>query len=556
MTVSRPLGRLLSLSFSLCVFCIQPLAAQNDLKASDAAPGGLVLKRTVRNVVLDVVVTGPNRKPVLGLAEADFAVTEDGAPQQILSFEPHDLNSAPDYVPPDVPELPPNTFVNVSSGPERGPLNVILYDMINTSMSDQAALRGQFLRFIRNKPLGMRFAVFVLYNDLQLIQGFTADENQLLAVLDSRKTWPKVPGNPNPNTTLSGLAGVAHFLAGLPGRKNLIWLTGAIPNSFLSATMVSKAEMHSDVRETMDTLARGQIAVYPIDIRGMVGANASGHSGSVYGAYATEDELADETGGRAIYNSNSVTGALAEVTETGSTYYTLSYAPTRKEYDGKLRRIHVTLNKPGYQLAYRRSYFGDDPDHPHERGAQQPADTLVANMQHGAPMAHEVFFSAHIHSAGAVAKATTEQMSHVEDPSPYRKARPQKPIPLHPYVIDYVVPETQFRPEPHSDGDKSEALEFAVAAFDGQGRTVYSMVQPIEPAAVAVQRQIEQTGYRVQQEIHIPVDAASIRLSVRNVTMDRIGSLEVTLPLKPEPQQATDTPATGAAASLVLQMPH
>ena len=125
-------------------------------------------------------------------------------------------------------------------------------------------------------------------------------------------------------------------------------------------------------------------------------AGAVGYS-LLYNDYATADEIARSTGGHAIYSNNDVKGALAEVTEAGANYYTLSYSPTNQNYDGKLRNIRVELAKRGYQLAYRHSYVGADPNLPvqpvkstlsesPQPESRKPGDLLYANMQYGAPM--------------------------------------------------------------------------------------------------------------------------------------------------------------------------
>ena len=133
-----------------------------------------VFRKSVHRVILDVVVTDANEKPVRGLTRDDFAVAEDGKPQRVLSFDVHDFEAPPE-MPPSMSALPPNTYMNVPTAPERGPLYVVLYDMVNMNMDDQGTARKQLLSFITNKPAGTRFAIFVLSDGLRLIQGFTAD---------------------------------------------------------------------------------------------------------------------------------------------------------------------------------------------------------------------------------------------------------------------------------------------------------------------------------------------------------------------------------------------
>src|SRR5882762_4462338 len=104
--------------------------SQSSAQPSQAQTTDLVLKKTVRRVIVDVVVSDSNDKPVSGLTAKDFVVKEDRAPQQILTFDIHTLNTAAEPIP-KLPPLPPNTFLNLPPRAEQGPLYVILYDMVN-----------------------------------------------------------------------------------------------------------------------------------------------------------------------------------------------------------------------------------------------------------------------------------------------------------------------------------------------------------------------------------------------------------------------------------------
>jgi len=568
------------------------LAAQTVPTSPTPTATGVVLKKTVRRVVLDVVVTGPNLKAIRGLTKQDFSVTEDGTPQQILSFEAHEFGST-DYVPPEVPPLPLNTYVDVPNQPEGGPLNVILYDMLNTSLDDQMIARIQLRKFIQNKPPGSRFAIFVFYDTLRMLQGFTDDENQLDTAVNSRSTWPRIPAtnaavsNSDPHngtdpgrdlaakgvadglreykldnrvsSSLDAFLKISHFLAGFPGRKNLIWLSSSFPGTVFPAEggFGDVRNYSAEIKEVTDTLTLGQIAVYPVDVRGVVGWHpvspkaahqADGQYGYLYGAYATEDDIADATGGHAFYSNNDIKGAIADAVENGSTYYALSYSPTNQIYDGQLRKIHVAIAKKGYRLAYRHSYFGDDPNSPHQHAVELPTDALYVNLQHGAPMAHQVFFSAHIYASGAPAPATPEQMARFAERPAYGKKKPAKPMPpihLQPYTVEYTVPARQFKLL-EERSEQTTTLELAAAAFDGDGNELSSIVQRVVDGRSAAERSpAEQKIYRVQQKMDVPLKAVSLRVAVRDVTTDHIGTLEVPLPLPPEPETQANVPSAG-----------
>lgn len=81
-----------------------------------------VFKKSVRRVLVDIVVEDATGKPVSGLTSKDLTLLEDGKPQHILTFDVHDFETSAVSIPANSPLLPPNTFVDVPDTPERGPL--------------------------------------------------------------------------------------------------------------------------------------------------------------------------------------------------------------------------------------------------------------------------------------------------------------------------------------------------------------------------------------------------------------------------------------------------
>jgi VWFA-related protein len=580
-------------------------ATQNSAAASEDTP--TVLRTTVRRVVLDVVVTDPQGSPVRGLTKADFSVTEDRKPQEIVAFDATGFSSAMDYLPPTLQPQPPNTFVNLPATPEKGPLFVLLYDLVNMDSPDQMnspedhsaqlTARQQLVKFIQSKPEGTRFAIFVRSDGLHLIQGFTSDRSQLYSAIDPHSPKPHIPvvflmapnfGRGDRLSALNTLHSIATYVDGLPGRKNLLWFSSEFPLSLFAAD-TDGPNFQEETRATLDLLARNQIAIYPVDARGVpaqdshaqlatsihsdtitspieAGSGSSGGSGSgpvgnspsqtssfvqgsstVISSYATMDGIARETGGQAFYSDNNVAAALVKATESGSMYYTLTYAPTNDRYDDKLRNIHVELDKKGYDLAYRRSYYGaesPEPSLPETQNAtpdsntpQRPlGDALSANMQHGAPTAHQLIFVIQAHKVGAPTQGTPEQMAELATEPAYfksrRKSMPPKPLsptPLQKYALSFNIPKRQFNDKP------SLNLELAAAVYDADGRMMNAFVRV---ATKALDEKSEAHSpvpfFLVEQELEVPLEAASIRLAVRDTTSDRIGAMEIKLPLAPE----------------------
>ena len=568
--ISRFRARLIVVvALSLGAASAQTTSHPTTNESQKAEHSDLVFHSSVRRVIVDVVVSDANGKTVSGLTADDFSVQEDGKNQTIRSFDVHNFDAVSGSALKAPAFLPINTFVNVPSGPERGPLYVLLLDLVNMDVDDQPVAREQLMKFIMRKPLGTRFAIFVLSDGLYLVQGFTEDRNRLADAVDTKSSRSHLPrvflyaDNYRPSISLPQvLVSISKFLADLPGHKNIIWLSASFPSTVMPTgeAGVEANSMNSEIKEATDTLARGQIAVYPVDVRGVVATSASaanvGGPTQNYSANAgdyevnarhmTEEEIAEETGGHAFYGSNDIADELVEATETGGHYYTLTYSPTNQDYNGNLRHIHVQLAKRGYHLAYRRSYYGNpnygnpvpaSPKHAEDLSlaselnpfeVSRPADSLRPNMQHGAPLVHQLLFRAHIHAVTQPAKATRDQLASLADqPAYFREgredhpAKPPRSLQLQTYQIDYTV------------AARYPSLEIAAAAYDADGKMLNGVVQRAEEEGGATGNRRDGI-YRVQQIFDVPTSAVSMRVAVRDVATDNIGALEVNLPLPSE----------------------
>jgi hypothetical protein len=159
--------------------------------------------------------------------------------------------------------------------------------------------------------------------------------------------------------------------------------------------------------ETDKRLEAARVAVFPLDVRsisggfeGIDGADIQGalyarptgavrYSDDVHQAaqrenseHAEMEEIAQQTGGVAHYNRNDLTQQLSDQFGQAQTYYTLSYSPTDKNWDGKYRKINLKLKGRSYNLYYRRGYFADTPP----PTPANPADAFTMAMRHGAPV--------------------------------------------------------------------------------------------------------------------------------------------------------------------------
>jgi VWFA-related protein len=569
--------------------------ASQDAPQSDAQQP-YTFRQTVRRVIVDVMVRDKDGKPVRGLKASDFSIAEDKKPQEILSFDVFDLDKPSISRAANAPPLPPNVFVNIPTTPEHGPLYVILYDLVNTEKEDQMTSRVQILKFIRSKPAGTRFAIFVNSDAVALAQGFTGDKDLLYAALDGKHSRAHVPklflyganyGRGDPQSMIQVLTHIGNYLDGIPGRKNLIWASDKFPVDLFPRDG-DPVNWQDQIRVEINALAQAQIAVFPLSLRGpdptgeggMTGGgphtgvggesvgslpgaqvvnspgggpilSTMGKGGQAGRSLTTEEVIASMTGGRAFFNTNDVTGALDEATDDGGNYYTLTYAPPGHGNENNCHNIAVRLNdrKEKDQLSYRQYYcrvsvVSSGPEQ--DGGAStlsiplRAGDVLQANMKMGAPMMHDLIFSAHVRTEGGAAMASPAQMMQLQMQADFfltqKKNKLVKPLPptrVRNYIIDYRVFDPQFKAaQTHG---RPATLEFAVAAFDNEGKMLNGVVNDGVPEASPQSSDNKEGLYRLHQTLAVPLAAVSIRVGVRDRLSDRMGTIEVPLPLKPEP---------------------
>jgi hypothetical protein len=82
------------------------------------------------------------------------------------------------------------------------------------------------------------------------------------------------------------------------------------------------------------------------------------------------NELASRTGGRAFYNTNDITKAVATAVSDARVTYTLGYYPADEKFDGKFHKVDVKVKAGGMKLRYRKGYF-DMPEQPQDTAARK-----------------------------------------------------------------------------------------------------------------------------------------------------------------------------------------
>jgi VWFA-related protein len=557
------------LAFLVALFSAAAASPQQAPPPKSSLP---VMRVTTSLVVVDVVVYDKEGNHVRDLTAGDFTLLDRGKPQKISVFSDEDVAQAEAAEAPLPPSLPPGVFTNRPEfhRPE-GPPVVLLLDGLNTAMSDQISAHDLMLKYLRTQLReGQRTAILSLHESLALLQDFTTDPKFLIAALERDKvgTSNELSGSGiqeltpleaetllpemlrridalnqsraadstdmRVRITLAALRSIARALDGLPGRKNLVWVSSVFPFNLQPGTgEYSDAERNyeDDIRHTAALLASARVAVYPVDARGLYGGGAAdlGSHGlvqtvrnrrnpmtveqqlanspeAIVDSHETMQDLAKETGGMALYNENDVDRAVALSAADGERYYTLGYYPQAGNWDGKFHRIEVKIDRKDLKVRHRNGYFAVDVQRPvatgnEEQREHQAYEELRAALADPLP-ATQVTFRVHIPDVEPAAKEQVQVQFLVDAPG-----------------ISFDGTE---KGAPHCNLDFMAAAvtpDGKVAASDG--RTVDARLKPEQYARV------RQNGLPFSIELSVPPGSYSLRLAVRDNRTGLIGTLTV-----------------------------
>ena len=208
----------------------------------DSAESLPTIHVTSRLVILDVVVSDGHNHPAAGLKPSDFTLTEDGVPQKIDSFTEHDA-PPPSPSAAETEALPPNTFAVQPPVIGNGAMTVIVLGGFGPFIRDQ--LREYF----QTAELTAPTAIFrVDWQGMHLVQGFTADRKVLLGAVNSHRIWPPFrPMGSFITAVGTPTQRLASYLAGIPGRINLIWIGGGAPSGDLDKDFPDQSTSLADL---------------------------------------------------------------------------------------------------------------------------------------------------------------------------------------------------------------------------------------------------------------------------------------------------------------------
>jgi VWFA-related protein len=527
------------------------------------------IKFRTRTILIQVpmIVTDRSGAHVHGLTKEDFHVFENGKEQKVATFE--EMVTSDKQLP--AAATKPGEFANLTL-PEQPPhaITVIALDAVNTPFLDQANGRRALIKYLAdNLNSGQVLALMIITSHgVRVVQGLTDDRERLVQILkraSGEQTGaegvnsdvqanaalgdiPEPPHTPGGNPlaiaaawiaygdaittqveqqkaieeTLNGLLGIAWYLSGVPGRKSLIWATGGFPFAISTAAQLPGGYLSPLYERTFQALDAGQISVYPVDVRGLVGditATVAPTVASTIGpkfaqqignrdefqqsTIDTLNEFADMTGGKAFYNTNDLASSFKRAADDASSYYLAGYYLDTHNDNSGWRQIKVKVDKKDTEVRARQGFFVTNATM--NLDASRSSDLIYALSSPiegtGVPLSVKW-----LGTSGSATKKKTEFIVH---------------LPAGGVSIE------------GGNGQKHLDFDFAAAAYLSNGKSGKAVVTIGKPVTTTVPEaqmaSLLSNGIDMQNTLELGPGQYVIRVVIRDNVTGRIGS--VTAPL-------------------------
>jgi len=350
---------------------------------------------------------------------------------------------------PAAPRSPAQTYTNrKAGGQERRSVTVILIDPLDMWCQEWPRNRDGIIKFLRQASPANRIGIYVMnWNGVSILHDVTQDSSALIKNLASwnaelgheshhcaageilsganvgadfgfllsgppaqvgRPTGIRNPHDTNflsvgdvgltPNTyatvrKLKLFEALAHHLAAVPGRKNVIWVSDGFPISGFAGGQTGHAEAYGygrEEEEAMRVVNQANVAIYSFDAGWLRARLPHGELGTdplspsvasvpsdvvasnpqapaltsglqwAQTRFTTElalEEISEDTGGRAYLDTNDMVGSLRNAYDDSNDAYTLGFYPEEPRFKGEFHSLKVKVkDRPDLRLYYRKGY--------------------------------------------------------------------------------------------------------------------------------------------------------------------------------------------------------
>jgi VWFA-related protein len=346
----------------LALACNVLVIRAQDPRAQDPQQPGPIFRTKIDLVRVDVSVAGRDGEAVADLQPSDFEVEEDGVPVKVETLQFVRLDGMRTSDTDESLEIRSPEHAALEAAREDVRLFAIFLDDYHVDKTpaltaiSRRALKDLVEKFGPNDLIAivdpltpLSHVKFTRSRDelLERVATFEGRRNQTFPVrsvmeeaqLRERNVWELRGG-----VSLSALGAIVTHLGGLrEGRKSVVFFSQGPPLGSLGGPNEDR------LREVLQAANRGNVTIHVVDPRPL-GRAPLGGTDALFRLY-------NETGGRAIINSNDPSGRLEGIISDASAYYLLGYTPARAFADGKFHRIDVKVKRRGLRVAARRGYW-------------------------------------------------------------------------------------------------------------------------------------------------------------------------------------------------------
>jgi VWFA-related protein len=355
--------RRISIASALFVALTLRLASQSPPAGGGQPAQPPVFRGGTNLVQVDAIVTDESGRPLTDLTVADFEVFDDGKPVPIdrVRF----LGAAP-YAG-DSTLAPIRTHEDEEREASRDDVRVyaIFLDDYHVQRMGELRIIEPLLEFVRQLPPTDLVGVYYPLDSVTDVN-FSRDREPVVKAIRAfiGRRGDYTPSRPVENEhlrfpqnielirrqiTVSALEGLAIHLGGIKqGRKAVVFVS----EGFVESTL--------EIQALYQAASRANVAVYPIDPRGLTDAPRGSTAAQIFNGLSSERDglelLARETGGRALVGRNDLLPALGQVIRDSSAYYLIAYESPHPD-DGKFHRLRVRVKRARSTVFARTGYW-------------------------------------------------------------------------------------------------------------------------------------------------------------------------------------------------------
>jgi hypothetical protein len=296
------------------------------------------------------------------------------------------------------------------------------------------------------------------------------------------------------------------YLAVVPQRrKTLVYLSGGMSVDIGARTIAGPLSPPDDIErrncgarvvnamsDAFRSAQQANVNIYGMDPMGL---RTDVHLGSPTGlSVEFLQTVSENTGGKAIVNTNDFEPGITQMFRENSSYYLLGYQPANVKADGTFRRINVKVNRPGVEVRTRKNYIAPKPPPAPDAKAAPPPSPAV--------------------------KALAEIL-------------PKSDLPLRVSVAPFAVPGKQTSTvtlvlglrQPVQTQRMTDEVQVLVKAFTPEGTERDSADQTVAVTVPPVRRGSEFTRYEVLTRMDLKPGRYELRISTHSAAFDKQGSV-------------------------------